>query len=71
MKYWDTNKKQIRAGMTVLFSFGIPPINVRAKIIKRGGKLIALTPGHNPPECPVHSLKRHVGYLYIRKDLTK
>jgi hypothetical protein len=55
----------VTAGCTVGFSYGIPPVHVEAKVIERGGRLIALTPGHNPAECPVASLRRHVGGFWV------
>ena len=57
----DDDRTPTRAGDTVCFHYGIPPIGVRAKIIQRGRALIALTPGHTPPECTLRTLRRHVG----------
>ena len=57
----DDDRTPTRAGDTVYFNYGIPPIGVRAKIIQRGRSLIALTPGHTPPECTLRTLRRHVG----------
>ena len=57
----DDDRTPTRAGDTVCFNYGIPPIGVRAKIIQRGRSLIALTPGHTPPECKLRTLRRHVG----------
>lgn len=64
-KYWDSEHQQVKAGCWVNFSYGIPPVIVHAKVVLRAGKLIALTPGHNPKEMPVSQLKRHVGYVII------
>ena len=50
-----------RAGDTVVFSYGIPPRTVRAKIVKRGNSLIALTPTEAVAECNLRSLRRYVG----------
>ena len=65
MKYRDSADVEIKAGAHVLFSYGIPPVYVRAKIVRRAGKLVALTPGHKPTSCPLHNLKRFVGEVYV------
>lgn len=56
----DSDGKLVTAGCHVHFSYGIPPVGVLAQVIERDGKLIALTPGHNPEECPVAALKKCV-----------
>lgn len=61
----DSDGVEVRAGHVLSFSYGIPPVGVRARVVDRDGKLIALTPGHKPSECPVSALKRHVGDFYI------
>lgn len=50
-----------KAGDAVRFSYGIPPVVVDAKIVRRGGSLVALTPGHDPVEMNLRQLRRHVG----------
>ena len=60
----DNDGEWVAAGDTVHFSYGIPPIGVDAKIIERGGTLIGLCPGHNPPEFKLRSLRRYVGSWY-------
>lgn len=55
---------EINAGDTVSFSYGIPPIGVKGEVVQRGGSLIVLTPGHNPDECNLRSLRGHVGDFY-------
>jgi hypothetical protein len=57
----DDARTPTRAGDTVCFSYGIPPLAVRAKIVQRGRCLIALTPGHTPAECNLRTLRRYVG----------
>ena len=61
----DTDGRATRAGDIIQFCYGIPPVRVTAEIIERDGDLWALTPGHNPPECRLKNLKRHVG-VWVR-----
>lgn len=56
----DSDGKIVRAGDRIRFSYGIPPIVVVAEVVERDGVLIALTPGHNPDECKLRTLRRHV-----------
>ena len=60
----DVDGRDIREGDTIRFSYGIPPTLVEAPVIERDGVLIALTPDHNPKECPVKSLRRNVGEFW-------
>ena len=60
----DDDGKRVTAGDSVRFSYGIPPVPVVAKIVTCDGRLIALTPGHNPPECNLRTLRRAVGSWY-------
>lgn len=66
-KIRDSDGVEVAAGCEIRFAYGLPPVGVLAKVIDRDGRLIALTPGHNPAECPVASLKRHVGDFWVRK----
>ncbi len=60
----DDDGEKVRAGDEVCFSYGIPPIYVISRIVQRGKSLIALTPGHIPPECNLRTLRRNVGCWY-------
>jgi hypothetical protein len=60
----DDDRQPTQAGDTVGFNYGIPPVGVRAKIIRRGKSLIALTPGHTPAECNLRTLRKYVGSWY-------
>jgi len=60
----DDDKVPVKSGDTVRFNYGIPPAVVDAKIVQRRGQLIALTPGHDPAECNLRSLRRYVGNWY-------
>ncbi len=57
----DDDRVPVKAGDTVRFNYGIPPIVVDAKIVQRRGQLIALTPGHDPAECNLRKLRSYVG----------
>ena len=57
----DDDGVRVRAGDAIFFSYGIPPLYVKAKIIDRDGKLVALTPGHCPSECTLKRLRGNVG----------
>lgn len=48
----------IKAGDVVSFSYGIPPVGVKAKVEERDGVLWILTPGHNPPEAKLSYLRK-------------
>jgi hypothetical protein len=60
----DDDGIPVKAGDTVRFNYGIPPVVVDAKIVQRSGQLIALTPGHDPAECNLRSLRKYVGNWY-------
>lgn len=70
MRLRDDDGNWTTAGDTVLFSYGIPPVAVYAKIVKRNGRLIALTPGHNPTKSSLRSLRQYVGCWY-RQEATR
>jgi hypothetical protein len=61
----DDDGRRTRAGDRICFSYGIPPVYVIARVVKRGKSLIALTPGHNPPEQNLRSLRRAVGSWHL------
>ena len=60
----DDDRVPVRNGDTVRFNYGIPPVVVDANIMQRRGQLIALTPGHDPAECNLRSLRKYVGNWY-------
>ena len=64
MNMLDDDGKKVKAGDTVRFNYGIPPVCVKAKLVQRGKKLIALTPGHPPCECNLRSLRKYVGQWF-------
>ena len=64
LAYRDDDGQRVTAGDSVRFCYGIPPVAVVAKIVERGGRLVALTPGHTPAECELRSLRKAVGSWY-------
>jgi len=64
----DDDGVPVTAGDTVRFNYGIPPVVVDAKIVKRRGSLIALTPGHDPAECNLRTLRKYVGNWYKQNN---
>jgi hypothetical protein len=61
----DDEGVEVRAGDMIGFTYGIPPVGVDGRVIDRAGKLIVLTRGHKPAECPLHLLRKHVGNFWI------
>lgn len=61
----DSDGNVVKAGDFVRFAYGQPPVGVRAPVVERDGDLVALTPDHNPKECRVDHLMRHVGDFWI------
>lgn len=64
----DGDGVEVVAGCEIRFAFGLPPVGVLALVIERDGALIALTPDHNPRECKVSELRRHVGEFWVRQQ---
>ena len=62
----DDDGVVVKLGCTIHFGYGIPPIGVDAKVVARNGKLIALTPGHNPAECAVSYIKKHFNFWVVK-----
>lgn len=60
----DADGKPTRACDAVRFSYGIPPVGVVGHVVQRGNRLIVLTPGHDPEETPLRSLRGYVGEWY-------
>jgi len=61
----DEDGRVVKAGHIIVFTYGIPPVVVRAEVVRRAGHLVALCPGHKPPECRVDLLRKHVGEFHI------
>jgi len=60
-RYKDDDGEWVYAGDTITFSFGIPPVRVKARIMNRSGTLWVLP--HNPRTegCPLRALRGYVG----------
>lgn len=54
----DSDGNLINADGHLHFGYGIPPVSVYAQVIERNGRLVALTPGHNPESAPVATIVR-------------
>lgn len=65
-KIVDSDAVEVTAGSVINFTYGIPPVPVIAKVVERKGVLIALTPGHNPNEALVSTLRKHVDFWVVR-----
>ena len=50
------------------FAYGIPPVPVRAEIVERKGRLVALTPGHDPGSAPVSAIVRDFNCYVVRRS---
>jgi hypothetical protein len=57
----DGDGSEVNEGDWIGFSYGTPPVGVRAQVVRRGKSLFALTPGHTPTECNLRSLRRYTG----------
>jgi len=66
----DDDGFEIKEGDVVGFSYGIPPIGVKAPIVKKDGELYAITEGHKPPQCKLRLLRKHVGSFYKEPPIT-
>lgn len=67
---FDSDGNIVNVGDHVKFSFGIPPVSVRGKVIMDDNRnLVVLTPGHNPDRCLLRSLHHYVGVFY--KEIEK
>lgn len=60
----DDDRCRVTAGDTVLFTYGIPPIVVRARIRHIDGVLWVMTPGHRPDSVRLRELRSMVGGFY-------
>lgn len=60
----DSNGDEVRDGDLISFAYGIPPKGVQARVVERGGHLVALTPHETPTECRLDKLAAMVGGFY-------
>jgi hypothetical protein len=64
MRLKDDNGKWVRAGDTIQFCYGMPPVRVTAKIEERDGQLIGTCSGHDPEIFRLRALRKFVGPWY-------
>ena len=64
-RFKDDDGFTVGHGDTISFSYGLPPVGVRAKVKWNGHAYICLTPGHNPEWCYLKDLK-HISNFYKR-----
>lgn len=61
----DDDGFDVVAGDWISFSYGIPPVGVRARISSENGKLIATVLGrHKPRQIALAALRQYVGNWY-------
>lgn len=60
----DSDRRTVKAGDAIQFSYGIPPVRVYAKVIEEGGNLVALTPGHTPKKATLKEVRECCGDFY-------
>ena len=60
----DSDGNILRARDTIAFSYGIPPVNVKAKVGEINGVLFAFTPEHYPKKIKIAQIERCVGSFY-------
>lgn len=58
---FDATGEMVKDGDSVEFCYGVPSVRVVAKVVQRGDRLFALTPGHHPDECDIRRLRGYVG----------
>lgn len=64
----DTNGDPIRAGMTVEFTYGIPPTLIRGKVASLYWNFVVLTPGHTPSRCRLSIIVKYFGCTIVDDD---
>lgn len=60
----DEDGNKVRDGDRITFSYGIPPVVVRATVQEIDGVLWAMTPGHKPDRCRLNRLRSIIGCFY-------
>ena len=63
----DSEGNWVKAGDLVGFSYGIPPICVRGRVVDRNGVLMLPTPGHTPEIASLKYLRR-LGILFSKLE---
>ena len=60
----DSDRRTVKSGDVIQFSYGIPPVRVYAKVIEENGELVALTPGHNPERETLKNVRKFCEHFY-------
>ena len=60
----DSDNITVKAGDTIVSSYGIPPARIEGLVEKRGNRLWVLTPGHSPAECSLGKFKEYLGEFW-------
>ena len=60
----DSDRRPVKAGDVIQFSYGIPPIRVYAKLTEEDGELVALTPGHDPEQETLKNVRKFCEHFY-------
>ena len=63
----DSDGVRVRAGDTITFSYGIPPVRVVGPVVSINNALWVISEGHNPSRCRVSELMEHVGDFWVTK----
>lgn len=57
----DMEGETVKAGDTIAFTYGIPPVRVEGVLFERDGKLIMPTPEHTPKEATLGQIRYNCG----------
>jgi hypothetical protein len=63
----DSDGTPIKNGDIVGFSYGIPPVHVRGRVIGGGDDFQLPTPGHKPPIVTLKELKK-MGIVFYKYE---
>lgn len=67
----DADGRPVKVGDRLRSSYGIPPRTIVGKVVKRNGRLIVLTPGHNPAELPLREFAEALGQFWTDPECKK
>lgn len=61
----DEDGRVVKVGDKLRSYYGIPPVRIDGEVIKRNGRLIVLTPGHDPAEVTLREFADCLGCFYV------